>query len=164
MEIIFTLIYLYSGAFSVKFLHYLLLFTFLSASQLPSSEINYSKVVLDDIEITEGWVREVPQGNPNTAGYLKIKNSGKEEIKLINIKAEFAEMSEFHLMKEEYGIMRMTPLKDGVLIPASSTVSDINSSIVWSVSIFKNPKLQIIIDITEAAMLEIGRASCRERV
>ena len=102
----------------MKFLHYLLLFTFLSASQLPASEVNYSKIVLDDIEITEGWVREVPQGNPNTAGYLKIKNSGKEEIKLINVKAEFAEMSEFHLMKEEYGIMKMTPLKDGVLIPA----------------------------------------------
>ena len=106
----------------MKFLHYLLLLTFLSASQLPASEIHYPKIVLDDIEITEGWVREVPQGNPNTAGYLKIKNSGKEEIKLINVKAEFAEMSEFHLMKEEYGIMKMTPLKDGVLIPASSTV------------------------------------------
>ena len=107
----------------MKFLHYLLLFTSLSISQLPASEINYSKIVLDDIEITEGWVREVPQGNHNTAGYLRIKNSGKEEIKLINVQADFAEISEFHLMKEEYGIMKMTPLQDGILIPASSTVS-----------------------------------------
>ena len=107
----------------MKFLHYLLLFTSLSISQLPASEINYSKIVLDDIEITEGWVREVPQGNYNTAGYLRIKNSGKEEIKLINVQADFAEISEFHLMKEEYGIMKMTPLQDGILIPAGSTVS-----------------------------------------
>ncbi len=107
----------------MKYLYYLILFTFLNTSQLPASELNDSKIVLDDIEITEGWVREVPQGNPTTAGYLRITNSGRESKKLISVKADFAEMSEFHLMKEEYGVMKMIPLKDGVLIPAGSTVS-----------------------------------------
>ena len=60
----------------MKFLHYLLLLTFLSASQLPASEIHYPKIVLDDIEITEGWVREVPQGNKNVKG-MWIRERGK---------------------------------------------------------------------------------------
>ena len=107
----------------MKLLHYLILFTFLSISRLAASEINYSTIVLDSIEITEGWIREAPKGKFATAGYLRITNSGKEERKLINVKADFAEISEFHLMEEEYGIMKMIPLEDGILIPAGSSVS-----------------------------------------
>ena len=107
----------------MKFFRYLLLITILGATQLAADEVDNSELLLEDLAVTEAWIREVPKGHPTTAGYAKITNSGNTDQKLTHIRADFAKMSKLHLMKEEYGIMRMIPIMDGVLIPAHSTLS-----------------------------------------
>jgi len=55
---------------------------------------------------------------PVAAGYLTIKNTGKEDDRLVSISANFSGKQEIHTMTMIDGIMRMRPLKDGIEIPA----------------------------------------------
>ena len=74
-----------------------------------------------NLRISHGWLRAMLKGN-NSSGYLRVQNLGSTDARLISVKADFAEKSTFHIMREEYGVMRMIPLMDGVIIPAESTV------------------------------------------
>ncbi len=75
----------------------------------------------ENLRISHGWLRAMPEG-VNSSGYLKIKNLGSKDTRLMSIKADFAEKTNLHLMKEEYGVMKMISMIDGVQIPAGSQI------------------------------------------
>ena len=59
---------------------------------------------------------------PVAAGYVIIVNTGDEADRLLEVKADFSAKQQLHTMKVVDGIARMRPLKNGIEIPANSTV------------------------------------------
>ena len=53
--------------------------------------------------------------------YLKIQNIGETDVELLRVETNFSRKTEFHLMREQYGIMKMMPVKKAINIPANST-------------------------------------------
>ena len=54
-----------------------------------------------------------------TAGYLTIHNKSNSDTKLIAVSSSIAERIEIHQMSMDNDIMKMRPLKDGLIIPAN---------------------------------------------
>ncbi len=74
-----------------------------------------------DIVIQKPWARATPKGADVGAGYLTIRNNGATADRLTGGTADFATV-EVHQMKMEGGVMKMTEMKDGLSIPAHSSV------------------------------------------
>ena len=67
------------------------------------------------------WIKDNPFNQPMTAGYLTIHNTSNSDTKLIAVSSSIAEKIEIHKMSIDNDIMKMRPLKDGLIIPANST-------------------------------------------
>lgn len=80
------------------------------------------EVIAKDLAISHPWVRATPKGTTLTAGYVKIKNTGKEAEKLIGASMTGAEKGELHTTIVADGIAKMRPLADGVVIGPGETV------------------------------------------
>ena len=63
-----------------------------------------------------------PPTATNTALYATLRNSGLEADTLLEIATSAAEQASLHQMVMEGGIMRMTPLPAGLLLPPGATV------------------------------------------
>lgn len=74
------------------------------------------------LEIVHPWARATPPGAAVGGGYTTIKNEGDEADRLVSASAEIADKTEIHEMKVEDGVMKMSPLPDGIEIPAHETV------------------------------------------
>ena len=92
----------------------------LSTTLHASCPIEQEKSI-GNLRISHGWLRAMLKGD-NSSGYLRVQNLGSTDARLISVEADFAEKSTFHIMREEYGVMKMIPLMSGVVIPAESTV------------------------------------------
>ena len=78
-------------------------------------------VKVGDIAVDKAWARATPKGAEVGAGYLIIRNDGATPDRLIGGTADFAAV-EIHEMKTENGVMQMRELKNGLNIPAHSTI------------------------------------------
>ena len=87
-----------------------------SAPPTQAGPMNY-KAVVGDIEIYPITILMAPPGASNTAGYMIIKNNGDKPLKITGFSSELAKANELHDMKNEDGVMKMTPVKT-VEIPA----------------------------------------------
>ncbi|MGE6786429.1 copper uptake system-associated protein [Ensifer adhaerens] len=76
---------------------------------------------LGALEIGHPYARAMLPGAKVGGGYLKIINNGPDE-RLVSATAARAGSVQLHEMKMDSGIMVMRELKDGVAVPASSTV------------------------------------------
>jgi copper(I)-binding protein len=74
-----------------------------------------------DITIERPWAPATPRGAEVGAGYFTIRNDGATPERLIGVAADIATV-ELHKMKTENGMMSMPELKNGLNIPARSTV------------------------------------------
>jgi hypothetical protein len=74
------------------------------------------------LQISDGFVRAMLPGQPVGGGYLTIQNGGSTDDKLISVTSAGAGKVELHEMKMENNIMKMRELKDGIAVPAGSTV------------------------------------------
>lgn len=74
------------------------------------------------LEIGHPYSRAMLPGAKVGGGYLKITNSGTTDDRLVSVSTDRAESSQIHEMQMENGIMSMRELKDGIAIPAGSTV------------------------------------------
>lgn len=74
-----------------------------------------------DLTIEKPWARATPKGAEVGAGYLEIRNNGATPDRLTGGSADFANV-EIHEMSMEGGVMKMRELKDGLTIPAHSSV------------------------------------------
>jgi copper(I)-binding protein len=74
-----------------------------------------------DIEIARSYSRAMLPGAKVGGGYLKITNNGSTD-RLISAKSDRAASVQLHEMKMDGGIMIMRELKDGITVPANTTV------------------------------------------
>ena len=71
-----------------------------------------------DLVLLDGHVRAMRPGQPNTAAFLQVKNTGSQAITLINAQTQAAKKSEFHThTMNEKGVMSMTQVPNIVIEP-----------------------------------------------
>lgn len=83
-------------------------------SAAPASAHGYKAGAL---EIGHPWARETPPGATTGAAYLKVKNTGTGDDRLVSVEIAGAERAELHLSATENGVARMRPV-DGVVLAA----------------------------------------------
>ena len=59
------------------------------------------------IQLRDPWTRATPPGAEVAAGYVEIRNTGKEADRLIAASSPAAARVELHLMSREGGVMKM---------------------------------------------------------
>jgi periplasmic copper chaperone A len=74
-----------------------------------------------DITIQKPWARATPKGADVGGAYFVIRNAGAQPDRLLGGTSDFATV-EIHQMRSEAGVMKMEELKDGLPIPAHSSV------------------------------------------
>jgi copper(I)-binding protein len=79
-------------------------------------------IVKGDLVISSAWSRATPAGAAVAGGYLTISNKGTSAERLVSFTTELAGQPEVHEMTNEGGVMKMRPLKNGLIIPAGATV------------------------------------------
>lgn len=100
--------------------------TFLAATGLAlmaASVTVANEYKTGDLTLKQVWSRATPGGAKVGAGYLTIHNGGTQADRLVRANAAISGHMEIHEMNMDGGIMRMRPLKDGLLIPPGETVS-----------------------------------------
>ena len=75
----------------------------------------------DSITIENTWSPEAPPVVKVMAGYMKINNLGKKDIKVISAESNLFKRVEIHLSEMKNGMMRMTK-QDNLLIKANSHI------------------------------------------
>lgn len=106
----------------MKIICFIIPFLLIGMTQLSAKCEAYPSFVSGHLTVSDGWVREMPKSRQTTAGYLTLHNRGKMDRTFIKVTSTFSEKSELHLMKEEYGVMKMLPLSDGIIIPSGSKI------------------------------------------
>ena len=81
-----------------------------------------SPVLAGDLVVLNGWTRALPPGASVGAGYLTIVNGTDAPDRLVAVRASFARGAMLHDTATENGVMRMTPLADGLSVGAAETV------------------------------------------
>lgn len=74
-----------------------------------------------DLKIGHPYSRAMLPGAKVGGGYLKITNAGADD-RLVSASSDRAASVQIHEMKMDGGIMEMRELKDGLAVPANSTV------------------------------------------
>jgi len=72
------------------------------------------------LQISDAWVRQLPPGQPNTAAYMTITNTGTAPVELVAASSPLARSTEFHRSREVDGYMRMEHLEVLSLAPGQS--------------------------------------------
>jgi copper(I)-binding protein len=80
------------------------------------------EIKLGHLTIVHPWARQSPGAADVAAGFLKIKNTGAEDDRLIGATAEISGHVQLHDMKIDGEVMKMIELTDGIPIPAGQTV------------------------------------------
>ncbi|MGF0524440.1 copper uptake system-associated protein [Agrobacterium pusense] len=76
---------------------------------------------IGEVQISHPYARAMLPGAKLGGGYLKIVNDGAAD-RLVSAKSDRATSVQLHEMKMDGGIMIMRELKDGITIPANTTV------------------------------------------
>ena len=76
---------------------------------------------IGDLKIGHPYSRAMLPGAKVGGGYLKITNAGADD-RLVSASSDRAASVQIHEMKMDGGIMEMRELKDGLAVPANSTV------------------------------------------
>ena len=74
------------------------------------------------LTITEVWSRPTAPGASTGAGFLRIRNPGPEDERLLGAVSARAGRVELHQQFEADGVTGMRPLVDGLVIPAGGEV------------------------------------------
>ncbi len=76
-----------------------------------------------DITVTGAFTRAMLPNAPVGAGYMSIANAGSEPDRLLGATTEATASVELHDMKITDGMMEMSPMPEGIEIPAGGTVT-----------------------------------------
>jgi len=74
------------------------------------------------VQVDHPWSRPTPPGTPMGVGYMSISNSGSDDITLVAAATPRAGNVSIHETSMHEGVMRMSPVKGGLLIPAGTTI------------------------------------------
>ncbi len=72
------------------------------------------------IVVEDAWVRDVPPVARTTAVFMRIRNLGDEEDRLLKVISPAADKAEIHETVMEKGVMKMRPLEKLVVPPGSA--------------------------------------------
>ena len=100
--------------FYQKTVKYFLIFSFLSF-------LLFSNSLKAEISVENEWARVTPSGTGSV--YMKIKNNGNSEDKLLSASSDKAGMVMIHRSIREGNISKMIHIHDGIAIPGNSEVS-----------------------------------------
>ena len=73
---------------------------------------------LAELSIQQGYVRGLPPGQPTTAAFMRLVNTGDEDIVVTGAASSGARTAEIHSHKHHHGMMSMEKV-DRVVIPAN---------------------------------------------
>lgn len=76
----------------------------------------------ETIYVDHPMIQEAPPSAPVLGGYLMVMNSGTEDDTLIAIESPAVEKVELHQSVVTDGVARMTPMTDGLPVPAGQSV------------------------------------------
>ena len=99
------------GAGVARLFAVLLLAAWLSAACMESSTASGQLLIQD------GYVRGLPPGQPNTAAFMRLVNTGDRAVQLVAASSDSAERAEFHQHIHRGDIMRMEK-QDSITVPA----------------------------------------------
>lgn len=72
-----------------------------------------------ELLITDGYVRGLPPGQPNTAAFMRLVNRGEQALTINHAESAVAELAEFHGHQQKDDMLRMQRL-DGITIAAGA--------------------------------------------
>lgn len=90
--------------------------SFYLAGLLLISPLGWAQVSVED-----AWIREVPPGSPAAAVFMVITNSSDKAVRVVSMASPIAQRVEWHDMKRENGLVRMTQRKV-IELPANARV------------------------------------------
>ncbi|MDP1540805.1 MAG: copper chaperone PCu(A)C [Moraxellaceae bacterium] len=73
------------------------------------------------VSVEDAWIREVPPGSPAAAVFMVISNASDKVVRVISMTSPIAKRVEWHDMKRDNGLMRMTQRKV-IELPANGRV------------------------------------------
>lgn len=71
----------------------------------------------DQISVGDPYVRQAPPGAMATGAFMTIRNSGKQEVRIVSASNPASAVTELHTHLNEGGVMKMRQVKD-ILVPA----------------------------------------------
>jgi periplasmic copper chaperone A len=77
---------------------------------------------LGALQISQPWSRATPKGATVAGAYLKITNTGTAPDRLVGGSSPIAGRFEVHEMSMDNGVMKMRPVKDGLVIAPGQSV------------------------------------------
>ncbi|WP_306257575.1 copper chaperone PCu(A)C [Pararhizobium sp. IMCC21322] len=86
---------------------------------LPSTAHSFT---IGELVIDHPYARATPPNAKVAGGYLTITNNGDEADRIFGASTDFAERVEIHKMAIENDVMKMSPVPEGVEIPARGSV------------------------------------------
>lgn len=101
----------HSSFFSLKWLSGLLMLILISSNSFASS-----------VSVIGPYARAVPSGQPNSAAFMILENSGAEDRALIDARSSVSKFVELHTHRKEGGMMRMRRVDQIVIKAGSETV------------------------------------------
>ena len=102
--------------------------------------------IAETILVNDAYVRASSKMAKSAAAFMEIKNTSSQDDRLLDVKSKVAKRVELHThIKSDDGVMKMRRVDDGFLISGNDT-------------------LRLERGGNHIMFMEIGRASCRERV
>jgi copper(I)-binding protein len=85
--------------------------------------VSQATLATDTGSLTLGgaWVRALPPGQPNTAAYVTVTNTGSAAVTIVGGSTDIAETVEIHTTREVDGYQRMEQLYEVPLAPGQSS-------------------------------------------
>lgn len=98
------------------------LFACVAAGALAGPADAANSYVKGFLQVHHAWTRVTPPGTDVAAGYLEIRNTGKEKDRLIAASTPAAQRVEMHVMTHEGGVMKMREVA-GLDVPARKSLA-----------------------------------------
>ncbi len=67
----------------------------------------FPSLLVANVIVSDGFVREKPPVSENTAAYMTFKNQGKQSVQLVKVESKAAKRVEIHTHEHVNGVMRM---------------------------------------------------------
>ena len=77
--------------------------------------------VAQPLRIEQGYAREMPPGQTNSAAFMTLANTGEQPLALVDAACDCAERAEIHAHRHQDGLMRMEKV-DRLEVPAHGQV------------------------------------------
>jgi copper(I)-binding protein len=83
---------------------------------------NAAATASDAVSISNPYVRAVPEGQPNSAAFMTLRNNGTQDVAIIDARSDVSDAVELHTHRMEGGMMRMRRIKQIDIKAGSETM------------------------------------------